>query len=293
MPATTSPHGDRSVVPSPVPVPGPVLVPDAGAAVVLPGAANVRDLGGWPVAGGGVVRRDRVFRGAGLDGLDDAGRAALAATGVRTVFDLRTAGEIAARPDALPDGVRHVVLDVLADSPQVAAAGAADFFSGPSAAASLDRDFVLGAFAQTYRDFVRLPSAHAAYRGLFQGLLDASGPVLFHCTTGKDRTGWATAALLLLLGVPHEDVEHEYLLSGERLAELVRPLYDAFAAVGGDASLLDVVLGVRPEYLAAALDEATTAYGGVDGWFTGALGLGPDAQDALRAALVDGSPGAA
>jgi protein-tyrosine phosphatase len=38
-------------------------------------------------------------------------------------------------------------------------------------------------------------------------------PVLFHCTSGKDRTGVAVAALLTVLGVERELIVQEYLWS--------------------------------------------------------------------------------
>lgn len=38
-------------------------------------------------------------------------------------------------------------------------------------------------------------------------------PVMLHCTSGKDRTGVAVAALLKLLGIPEAIIVEEYLLS--------------------------------------------------------------------------------
>ena len=38
-------------------------------------------------------------------------------------------------------------------------------------------------------------------------------PILFHCTSGKDRTGVVIAVLLLSLGIEREFIIEEYLLS--------------------------------------------------------------------------------
>ena len=47
-------------------------------------------------------------------------------------------------------------------------------------------------------------------------LLEAKGqPLLFHCTAGKDRTGFAAAITLRLLGVPEETILEDYLLSND------------------------------------------------------------------------------
>ena len=49
-----------------------------------------------------------------------------------------------------------------------------------------------------YREIVSLPSACAAYHRLFSDLTqEEHRPALFHCATGKDRTGWAAASPLM------------------------------------------------------------------------------------------------
>jgi len=49
-------------------------------------------------------------------------------------------------------------------------------------------------FIEVYKEFITLPSANTSYRQLFVELSDSAAmPALFHCTTGKDRTGWAAA----------------------------------------------------------------------------------------------------
>jgi protein-tyrosine phosphatase len=111
-------------------------------------------------------------------------------------------------------------------------------------------------------------------------------PALFHCTTGKDRTGWAAAALLLFLGVPQGAVLADYLLSGPRLAPVVRPLIDTFAARGGDPELLRPLLEVRPAYLGAALDEVDRRFGSIEGYFAEGLGLDAATRSTLRDRLV-------
>jgi len=47
--------------------------------------------------------------------------------------------------------------------------------------------------------------------------MEEARPVSFQCTAGKDRTGWGAAVLLLLLGVPYETVEADYLESNQTL----------------------------------------------------------------------------
>ena len=118
-------------------------------------------------------------------------------------------------------------------------------------------------FERGYREIVSLPSALSAYREFFTAIAqDAHRPALFHCTTGKDRTGWAAATTLLLLGVTHEeDVLYDYELSNRDLLPAMKPLFEHFRAAGGNPRLLEPVLGVDPDYLRAALDEMKQRFG--------------------------------
>ena len=253
------------------------------ARIVIATAPNLRDLGGWPTQDGHRVRAGRVFRSAGLGGLDGDDLEAFAALGIRTVYDLRTAAEVAEQPDVLPDGI-HLEL---ADAQHAAPAELRQIFADSAAATSLLGDGQAERyFEKAYRDFVSLPSAKAAYGELFEGIAQADEPVLFHCATGKDRTGWATAALLLLLGVPEDSVVEEYLLTNTDLLPTLQHWLDAFRDNGGDPDLLLPILGVQPSYLAAALEEVRREYGDIEGYFTEGLGLSAATIATLREQLV-------
>ena len=105
-------------------------------------------------------------------------------------------------------------------------------------------------FIQGYREFVTLPSANRAYRKLFVSLADAKNlPAVFHCASGKDRTGWAAAALLTLLGVAKETVIADYLRTNDYLLPQSASLIDAFVAAGGDRAIPEAIIEVKPEYI--------------------------------------------
>ena len=93
-------------------------------------------------------------------------------------------------------------------------------------------------FEHGYRELVTLPAPARPTAACSATWPTEHRPALFHCTTGKDRTGWAAAALLLLLGVPDELVMREYLLTNEELLPAEKPLLDHFRALGGDPDLL-------------------------------------------------------
>ncbi|MFT4125655.1 MAG: tyrosine-protein phosphatase [Gordonia sp. (in: high G+C Gram-positive bacteria)] len=262
------------------------MITAPGAPSPIAALPNLRDLGGW-AAQTGTVRSGMLFRSADFSGLTVGDIAALALLGLRTIYDLRSAGERAAVPDPALPGVGVVHVDVLASAAQAVPANIVEVFANPAAVAATTEALGDGKAAalivRAYRDFVSLDSAHAGYRTLFRGLLgEHPQPALFHCAHGKDRTGWAAAAFLLLMGVGRDDVYHDYLLTNERLVPAFAPVFDAFAAAGGDPELLRPVFGVDESYLDAALGEVDETFGGIGGYFAAGLGIDETEQERLR-----------
>ena len=260
-----------------------------GRMIPIPSVPNFRDIGGYAVAAGGRVRMGQLYRSVELNHLHGEDLDAFAALGIRTVFDLRTAAERSAQADVVPPGTQTVVCDVLKDSQSAAPAQLLKVLGDPSLAAqTLGGGKALSMFEDGYRQIVSLPSALAAYRGFFTTIArDAQRPALFHCTTGKDRTGWAAASTLLLLGVAEQDVLYDYELTNRDLLPALKPVFEHFRAVGGDPDLLKPVLGVDPGYLKAALDEMRQRFGSIEGYFSEGLGIDADGQRVLRAALTE------
>ncbi len=260
-----------------------------GSPIPLASVPNLRDLGGWPTHDGGRVVRGRLFRSTDLFALSDGDLAAFEALGIRSVYDLRTAVERTQQPDRIPAGTDYVVADVMKDATGAAPARLFSLLADAKAAeAALGDGRAAALFADGYRQIAALPSARAAYRLLFTGIApDAGRPALFHCTTGKDRTGWAAAAILMLLGVDDDLVMEEYLLTNAQLLPSLKPEFDAFEEQGGDPSLLHDVLGVQPRYLAAARDTMRAEFGTIEGYFGAGLGIDAAAQESLRSSLVE------
>lgn len=251
--------------------------------------ANLRDLGGHRTVDGRVVRTGLVFRSDQLSPVVDGDVARLAALRLRRVFDFRSPRETGARPDQLPPGVEYAAFDILAD----AGLSGGDDFDGmlrdsQRANSTLGGGQVDVVLEGLYRGFVSFPSAHGGYRALFRAMLDPESlPLLFHCATGKDRTGWAAAAFLTFLGVPRETVVADFLLSHTIILPQYRQMIDGFVARGGEEAILTTLFGVKLEHLDATFDELATRYGDIDGYLRDGLGISSDEQAALRARFLE------
>ncbi|MEU0398334.1 tyrosine-protein phosphatase [Streptomyces sp. NPDC006208] len=254
--------------------------------------ANLRDLGGTPLADGGSVRHGLLFRSGQLDRLDTVADPAVAALGVRTVVDFRTRDERSARPDRIPEGGRLLLADVLADQVTSGrmppAARLRQLLGDPAATEQeLGGGRARTLFSDIYRSFVTADSARAAYRAFLNELAEPDvGPLLFHCTAGKDRTGWAATIVLTLLGATPETVEAEYLSVNRAVRQAFAPMVEGFTAQGGDPDTALSIVGVVPDYLAAALDEVDARYGSMEKYVREGLGVPAQAMARIRARLI-------
>lgn len=255
-----------------------------GQSLGIASVPNLRDLGDYKTKDGKTVARGLVYRSNQLCEISPADMKKLAALKLKTAYDLRTAEERQKRPGEVPPGVNYVWLNVLADSPQSGPAQLEGLMQDPKKAnAELGGGKVEEKFQQAYREFVSLPSAQKEFRELFLAFGDQKKlPTLFHCTTGKDRTGWAAAAFLTLLGVPKDTVMEDYLRSNDYIIPAYQKAIDKFVAAGGDKSIPLAILGVKKEYLNASFDEMQKKYGTIEKYFSEGLGIDAAQQKALR-----------
>jgi protein-tyrosine phosphatase len=107
-------------------------------------------------------------------------------------------------------------------------------------------------------------------------LLASDEPTVFHCTAGKDRTGFAAALLLKAVDVPDDEVMRDYLLTNDRLQ-----LPEA-SRLGLPREAMEVLWRVQPSFLQAAFDEVQAHYGSLEGYFREGLGLREPERAELR-----------
>lgn len=242
-----------------------------GPAALLQGASNFRDVGGYLNTQGRRVRRGQVFRSDHLAGLTDADLVRLKALGVSHSLDFRGVAEYTATPYAIP-GVERVALTI---EPTVIARMQALVAQGvvPTTEETVDL------MRETYRDFV---NHNAATFGRFlKHLLEKPTPQVFHCTAGKDRTGFAAALLLSALEVDRATIERDYLLTNQ--------LYKRDARVEGQghAHVMKVLWQVQPEFLNAAFEVVDAQHGGMRDYLHGAIGLSPQELAELKRVFLE------
>lgn len=139
-----------------------------GTSLGIASVPNLRDAGGYTTADGSMVRRGIAYRANQLNPISPADLKKIADLGLKNDFDLRTAEEREAKPDILPPGVKDVWLNVLADAKGMNVAEVEQVLKDPKTAnALLGNGKAAAEFVKTYREFITLPSANAAFRQLF------------------------------------------------------------------------------------------------------------------------------
>lgn len=257
-----------------------VIRPDeAERFLALPGAVNLRDIGGYATTDGRRVRWRRLFRAGSLADLGVDATQSLAALGLRSVIDLRSPAEAGRFPDRLPDGAAYLHLPVYQDGNTAAWLRTLLFRRH-----ELDQ-----VMAESYR---RMADTRAAAFGdvLRRWADPASLPGLVHCTAGKDRTGIVIALLLLLLGVPEPVVVADYSLSNLAYEQIVAAARDdvrRITALGLTAGELRPVMSADPRNLARLLDHLRARYGSLEAYLRDQAGVGPETVARLRDHLLE------
>lgn len=242
--------------------------------VRLASADNFRDLAGpgHRTADGTPLRPGVLYRSNELQ-LSEADVHRLAGLGLGEIFDLREQHEVDAHPDIEVSGAswHHLPVPGIPMDQVVALSS---------------REEADEAMRAVYRGFVDDELARVSFAELLTRLAAGAAPQVFHCTAGKDRTGWASALLLRLAGVPEETVLADYLRTNE--VNGTREKYLAMVAehLGPEkVPVYESIMVAEADYLAAADERVRAEHGDHATYAVEGLGLSRETVAALVARL--------
>jgi protein-tyrosine phosphatase len=216
----------------------------------------------------GVLASGRLYRSDALHRLGRAGRRRIRELGIRTVLDLRSAIDrhLGGRDRLRGTGATRVSLPI----------------DGTPRRADL-ATITLG---DVYR--VILTRHQETLGRIIREIAESDGPVLVHCTAGKDRTGLVVALTLSALGVERDAIIADYAataanLSGEWTERMLRKARRFRVPVTDE--IVAVLTGSPADALSDALDWIDREYGGVSAYLDGA-GVDAETGAALREKLL-------
>ena len=143
-------------------------------------------------------------------------------------------------------------------------------------------------FQSLYQGFVTDPKDLPGLHDALIALANAPGAALFHCSGGKDRTGWVAVLLQTIAGVSPATIQQDYLATNLYTASQIDSMLTVITSMYGpqEAAILQPQLGVQSSFLQAALDAVATKYGSLQAYLTDGLGLSQADIYVLRAKMV-------
>ena len=255
---------------------------------------NARDMGTLVMQDGQTVRTGMLVRSGCLANATDSDVALLKEKySLTDVFDFRFEAEANAAPDRIIDGVSYTHLSTL---PKALIEGFSS--SGRSDSVKMDKKSMMETLmkyafepkAQTmarklYPAIVTDSTAQHYYGEFLRGVLNAKGGVLWHCSQGKDRAGWASAFLLAALGASRETIVEDFDLSNQSYASQVEALTDkVYGKDGSDEAVafIRAMVGVSRENFETMLDLIDQKYGSLSGYIENQLGFSKEEQQQLK-----------
>jgi protein-tyrosine phosphatase len=238
-----------------------------GRHIPVQGTLNFRDIGGYPVSGGGSTAWRTLFRSDALHRVDDEGSTALAGLNLKTVLDLRTTDELMTAQSPLAEfadrGTRTVHMSLVGK----------DFSELPP-----NLDGVYSFFVERCGPVIAAAVRQLARPGALPGLV--------HCTAGKDRTGVVIAFTLSAIGVPDRIIAADYALSSMYLvADQIAVIGRLGVDTGLGEQLTEALMASPPELILGALDRAREQAGSIAAYLSH-YGVTDADLIALRARLV-------
>ncbi|MFD2306313.1 tyrosine-protein phosphatase [Enterococcus termitis] len=242
---------------------------------------NFRDLGGIKNKSGKKVKAKRLLRSGHLVKLDPKTQTTLVDHfNLTRIIDFRRDFEINESPDTPIEDVEYINLDLLGKM-NAKSSSLADFAQLKSIEA-VDKH-MLG----VYEDLILNKGAQEGFTEFMDYILDnKTGATIFHCFAGKDRTGYASALLLLLLDIEKEEIYNDFLITNTERKQANDELIQQYREQGFDEeqlASLATALYVKKEYLDHAFHLIEKEFGSAEHYAAECLNFGPEKLSELRA----------
>ena len=272
----------------PIPAELPADIREEYRKLPLKGAHNFRELGGYRTQDNKSVKWGILYRSDELHALTAEDINYLERLKLNTLIDFRSMGERENEPDPIlkETNIRLLPIDVLAESSseekdKTQKEIQEELFSGERDLSNLlvdaNKDFAT-TFTPTYKIFI-------------DTLIENNGqPLVFHCSAGKDRAGFAAAIVLSILGVPRDIIIQDYLATNSYTKDEIDRTIEQInisSAFKVDTDNIRKVLEVEERYIQAAFDEIDKEWGSMELYFKNGLILSESEIEKIKSLYLE------
>lgn len=242
--------------------------------------ANFRDLGGITNKSGAKIKNNMIFRSAKLSNATKEDMDLLKTMNIKKIFDYRSYNEATESLDPVIEGINTYIIPALQNhDDQINTADISAFMK------TKDISQFTTLATQMYG---MIAFNNLAYKMLMDEVMsDDTTAFLHHCTAGRDRTGVATALILLLLDVDEETIMKDYLHSNDELADFIKQMIYAYIKDDAIVSSVASAINLKPEYLNATLNSIKEKYGSYDNYFLNEYGITPEIKKRIQAKYLE------
>ena len=247
---------------------------------------NTRDLGGMLTADGRKVKSGKLIRSGHLFAASEKDREHLSGL-IDTVADFRTLKEYTEKPDPVIPGVRYVHIPIL-DEQKAGVTRDQDSYEEIRVKMLQEPDISRRYMERTYAGFITSDFSRKQYERFIRILLEEHDKaILWHCTAGKDRAGFASVIVEELLGVSRKDILEDYLMTNSCLEPEIREIIADITRSTGSCSeqsekALRYMFGAWQDYLENAYRKIEECYGNFDGYIRDGLHITEAEQERIR-----------
>lgn len=243
----------------------------------LSGTSNFRDIGGYMTQDKRQVKWGIFYRSDHIYGFKSKDWNYIQSLQIKTIFDLRGPEEIKSKPYTLPNDLETERKPIPIFDPTQSLRDVIKMIRKANPNTFQGDQFMINGYQQFISNF------KDSFAQLLQEVSQPQNtPSLIHCTGGKDRTGFAVALLLSILGVPYDTIKQDYLASNYyRYYENLRIARQA-ALFRISPRVLVPILEVREAYLQAAWQGITQNYDSIDQYLEQELGIKSDTLEKMR-----------
>ena len=240
---------------------------------------NFRDLGGYKTKDGRQIPFNTFFRSGSLARLNEEEIEEFKKYNIKYILDLRSKEETNNYPDPIFDGIEY------ARHSGVQSKGGDEIDFSPTGMRQIGNDGKIQ-YALLMEYYANMAYDNEAFHVLMDYVSNKKTPIIFHCASGKDRTGMAAILLLFLLGVDEDIVIEDYLLSNEYCKEFIEEeLIKSKDLIEQDPhveKLLRMMMGVRKETAEFFISSIYQKYLTIEDYFMDEFGFDEDKIKEIR-----------